>query len=93
MKDAIYVSKNKRTAIRISKIIHCGLIHNSLLKKQSNSGDIEKDDILSKENLVEPDCIFVNMEGGLNIAIYCDNSKDAKEEFYKIVNLMNQNNV
>lgn len=93
MKDAIYVSKNKRTAIRVSKIIHCGLIHNSLLKKQSNSGDIEKDDILSKENLIEPDCIFVNMEGGLSAIIYCDDAKTAKEEFYKMINLMNQNNV
>lgn len=93
MKDPIYVSKAKRTAIRVSKIVHCGLIHNSLLKKQSDGGYIEKDDIQSKENLIEPDCIFLNMENGLNIAIYCNNSKDAKEEFYKIINLMNQNNV
>lgn len=93
MKDAIYVSKNSRTAIRISKIIHCGLIHNSLVKKQSDGEHIEKDDVFDKENLIEPDCIFVNMEGGVNVIIYCGDTKSAKEEFYKIVNLMNQNNV
>ena len=89
MKNEFYVSKTKRTIIRISSIIHCGLIHHSILEKDN----IIKEDIKDNDNIDNPDCIYFNMSNNHNIVMYCKTSKEAKTEFNKLLKLIQENGI
>ena len=89
MKNEFYVSKTKRTFIKISEIIHCGLVHHSILEKDN----ITKKDLLEGDNVDNPDCIYFNMNNGHNIIMYFKTSKEAKIEFNKILKLIQENGI
>lgn len=89
MKNEFYVSKTKRTVIKISEIIHCGLVHHSILEKDN----VTKEDIFDDNNVNCPDCIFFNMNNGRTIILYCKDSKEAKMEFNKLLKLIQENGI
>lgn len=88
MKNEFYVSKTKRTIIKISSITHCGLIHHSILDK-----NITKEDLLSGDNVNNPDCIFFNMNNNNSVVMYFNTSKEAKVEFNKLLKLIQENDI
>lgn len=89
MKNEFYISKSRRTIIKISEIIHCGLVHHSYFEKEN----ITKEDLFDDNSINYPDCIFFNMNNGRSITLYCKDSKEAKAEFNKILKFIQENDI
>lgn len=89
MKNEFYISKSRRTIIKISEIIHCGLVHHSYFEKEN----ITKEDLFDDNSINYPDCIFFNMNNGHSITLYCKDSKEAKAEFNKILKFIQENGI
>ncbi len=89
MKNEFYISKSRRTIIKISEIIHCGLVHHSYFEKEN----ITKEDMFDDNNFNYPDCIFFNMNNGRSIILYHKDSREAKIEFNKILKLIQENGI
>ena len=89
MKNEFYISKTKKSIIKISSIIHCGLIHHSILEKDN----ITRKDVFNSDNTDNPDCIYFNMSNNHNIIMYCENSEEAKTEFNKLLKLIQENGI
>ena len=89
MKNEFYISKSRKTIIKISEIIHCGLVHHSILKKDN----VTKEDIVDGDNFYNPDCICFNMNNNHNVIMYFKTSREARIEFEEILKLIQENDI